>query len=268
MELLNSLETSLRSALPATWSKLYQEALDAGNPHSKTMPLMNPFHAILVAIAYLLIIFLGRIVMKNRKRFDLKYFSLLHNGFLILLSAYMCFESLRQAILGNYTLWGNGVDPSAKGIPMARVLWLFYFSKPLEFIDTFIMVLKKNDRQISFLHIYHHVTIFIIWWIVVYYAPGGDGYFSACMNSFVHVMMYSYYFLASLELPAPWKNYVTLAQMFQFVLNIIQALYNMFLPSKYPKFLAYILFFYMITLLILFLNFFFKSKQDKRKKTS
>ena len=37
------------------------------------------------------------------------------------------------------------------------------------------MVLKKNDRQISFLHIYHHTTIFAIWWLVTYMAPGGEG---------------------------------------------------------------------------------------------
>lgn len=36
------------------------------------------------------------------------------------------------------------------------------------------MILKKNDRQISFLHIYHHATIFDIWWMVLFFAPGGD----------------------------------------------------------------------------------------------
>lgn len=30
-----------------------------------------------------------------------------------------------------------------------------------EFTDTFIMVLKRNDRQITFLHLYHHATIFM-----------------------------------------------------------------------------------------------------------
>ena len=27
-----------------------------------------------------------------------------------------------------------------------------------EFVDTLIMILKKNNRQISFLHVYHHAT--------------------------------------------------------------------------------------------------------------
>ena len=34
----------------------------------------------------------------------------------------------------------------------------------LEFTDTFIMILKRNDHQISFLHIYHHASTFL-WWV-------------------------------------------------------------------------------------------------------
>ena len=29
-----------------------------------------------------------------------------------------------------------------------------------EFVDTLIMILKKNTRQISFLHVYHHASTF------------------------------------------------------------------------------------------------------------
>ena len=45
------------------------------------------------------------------------------------------------------------------------------------------MVLKKNNRQITFLHVYHHCSIFVIWWAVVYIAPNGETYFSAALNS-------------------------------------------------------------------------------------
>jgi elongation of very long chain fatty acids protein 4 len=91
-----------------------------------------------------------------------------------------------------------------------------------------IMVLKRNTRQITFLHVYHHSSIALIWWIIAYHAPGGEGrtdccngstlcrqvvndiltdlisklwifaaYFSAALNSGVHVFMYLYYFLAA-----------------------------------------------------------------------
>jgi hypothetical protein len=66
---------------------------------------------------------------------------------------------------------------------MAKYIWLFYFSKADEFFDTVIMVLRKNNHQITFLHVYHHCSIFVIWWLVTYIAPNGESYFSAALNS-------------------------------------------------------------------------------------
>ena len=37
------------------------------------------------------------------------------------------------------------------------------------------MLLKGNVKQVSFLHVYHHVSISCIWWAIAYAAPGGDG---------------------------------------------------------------------------------------------
>lgn len=36
-----------------------------------------------------------------------------------------------------------------------------------EFTDTFIMVLKRNDRQISFLYLYHHASTFLRYCLVI-----------------------------------------------------------------------------------------------------
>jgi hypothetical protein len=60
------------------------------------------------------------------------------------------------------------------------------------------MALKNNYRQISFLHVYHHSSVFMFWWAVVYYGPGGDSYFSCLLNSGIHVFMYAYYFWAAI----------------------------------------------------------------------
>jgi len=256
MNYINALENVTRSSLPVEWQNSWTKNLAEGNVHTKNWPIMNPFHAVLLSIAYLVIVYGGKQVMKNRKKFELTYFSLLHNGFLVLLSSYMSYEIINQALIGNYTLFGNGVDSSPKGIPMATVLWLFYVSKPIEFIDTFIMVLKKNNHQISFLHVYHHVATFLIWWGVTYYAPGGDTYFSAAQNAFVHVLMYSYYFLATLKVSAPWKYYLTQIQMLQFALNFIQGAYVTWYDTPYPRTWAIVLMVYMVTLLILFGNFY------------
>eukprot|EP00854_Cymbomonas_tetramitiformis_P021505 gene21505-25864_t len=162
---------------------------------------------------------------------------------------------------------------------MAKVIYIFYVSKLYEFMDTFIMLMKGNINQVSFLHVYHHGSISLIWWVITYHAPGGDAYFSAALNSWVHVCMYMYYLIA-ICLPKDaatkrkylwWGRYLTQMQMFQFFMNFLQAIYCL-LFSPYPKFMSQVLLVYMVTLLMLFGHFYYKkhvaaakAKKDKMK---
>ena len=57
---------------------------------------------------------------------------------------------------------------------MAKVIHIYYMSKVVEFLDTVFMALRCKFRQISFLHVYHHASIFVVWWIVTSIAPGGE----------------------------------------------------------------------------------------------
>eukprot|EP00002_Diphylleia_rotans_P039842 TRINITY_DN933_c0_g1_i1.p1 TRINITY_DN933_c0_g1~~TRINITY_DN933_c0_g1_i1.p1 ORF type:complete len:279 (-),score=47.16 TRINITY_DN933_c0_g1_i1:157-993(-) len=244
----------LRENVPTEYVTLYDEALSHQHPLSKTLPLMNPFEPLALCIAYLAIVYGGRVLMRPFPAFKLRYLSILHNVLLVILSAYMSIEVLRQAYLNNFSLWCNSVGPDHHG--MAKVLWLFYFSKIPEFGDTFLMVLKKSDRQISFLHVYHHSTILLIWWAVIFYGPGGDAYFSAFLNSFVHVVMYTYYLISAMGREVWFKKYITSFQMLQFSLNFAQGVYDIYFRCDYPLFLYWILVIYMVTLLILFGNFY------------
>ena len=99
------------------------------------------------------------------------------------------------------------------------------------------MILKKNFRQVSFLHVYHHSSIFAVWWLVVYMAPNGDAYFSATLNSFVHVIMYGYYYLSAMGFKEVSfvKYYITKTQMTQFVLNMLQSTWNVYVLYRYPN---------------------------------
>mmetsp|Transcript_27773 Transcript_27773/g.54682 ORF Transcript_27773/g.54682 Transcript_27773/m.54682 type:complete len:103 (-) Transcript_27773:127-435(-) len=44
------------------------------------------------------------------------------------------------------------------------------------------------------------------------------------VNSFVHIFVYGYFLAASLKVTVPWKHYITLLQITQFVAAIIYAL--------------------------------------------
>ncbi|GJJ76580.1 hypothetical protein EMPS_08939 [Entomortierella parvispora] len=236
------------------------------SPLVAELPLMNPFHVLLIVLAYLITIFVGMQIMKNFERFEVKTFSLFHNFCLVSISAYMCGGILFEAYQSNYTLFENLADHTSKGFPMAKMIWLFYFSKIMEFVDTMIMVVKKNNRQISFLHVYHHSSIFAIWWLVTFIAPNGEAYFSAALNSFIHVIMYGYYFLSALGFKQVSfvKFYITRSQMTQFCMMSIQSSWDMYAMKVlgrpgYPFFITALLWFYMWTMLGLFYNFYRKN---------
>ncbi|KAJ3109860.1 hypothetical protein HDU97_000090 [Phlyctochytrium planicorne] len=241
------------------------------SPYAARLPLMNPFHVALIAAAYLSVVFAGVFVMSFFSRFNAKTLAMVHNVFMVSLSGYMMVGILVEAIKSNYVVWGNPVDET-NGWPvgMAKMVWLFYVSKIFEFTDTVIMILKKNNRQISFLHVYHHSSIFVIWWVVCYVAPGGESYFSAILNSFIHVVMYGYYFLSSMGVSAVSfvKKYITLMQMTQFCCMMAQATFLLVHPNPfpkgatpYPRHIATLLFWYMWTMLGLFGNFFIRDRQ-------
>jgi hypothetical protein len=52
------------------------------------------------------------------------------------------------------------VDPhNPAEIRVMNALYWYYISKVIELFDTVWMVLRKKDRQISFLHLLHHSAI-------------------------------------------------------------------------------------------------------------
>lgn len=107
-------------------------------------------------------------------------------------------------------LWG------AKGLSF----WVthFYLSKFYEFIDTWLIVLK--GRQPIFLQTYHHAGVVLLMWGFVVTRNTAAGAILTCLNSFIHTLMYSYYVMAAFGINSPLKNYLTMAQMIQFLVGI------------------------------------------------
>ncbi len=188
-------------------------------------PLMaSPEATFAISVAYLLVVFALNAWMKTREPFEMKSVAILHNAVLIALSLYMGVEILRNAVGSKFAFVCNRVDrTSESGLGMAKVLYIFYLSKAYEFVDTFIMALKKKTDQISFLHLYHHFMTFLLWWFGMRFTPGGDAYFSAMLNSFVHVVMYAYYLCAALGVRFPFKKLVTQLQLVQFAINVVHS---------------------------------------------
>ncbi|KAG7488619.1 hypothetical protein MATL_G00036770 [Megalops atlanticus] len=219
-------------------------------------------------VLYLLFVYLGPIYMKNRPAYSLKKVLLVYNFAVTMLSLYMLIELISASWAGGYRLQCQNLDSAGDAdIRVAKVLWWYYFSKLIEFLDTIFFVLRKKNNQISFLHVYHHASMFNIWWCVLNWIPCGQSFFGPTLNSFIHVLMYSYYGLStipSMHKYLWWKKYLTQAQLVQFLLTITHTLSAVVSPCGFP--IGCLLFqsSYMATLVILFVNFYIQTYRKRK----
>ncbi|KAJ8040927.1 Elongation of very long chain fatty acids protein 4 [Holothuria leucospilota] len=252
----------------------YDYMLEKGDPRVEDWFLMkNPLPIIAIEIFYLVgVVWLGPRIMANRQPFNLKGLMIVYNGFLVLLSMYMFYEFRISSWLANYSYRCQPVDYSNDplALRMANVCWWYFFSKVIELLDTIIFVLRKKNNQISFLHVFHHSTMIINWWLGVKYIAGGQSWFLAMCNSFIHILMYSYYALAAIGPQMQkflwWKRYMTQMQLIQFVLVVCHTGYNIYIDCNFPQGFNYAVFAYGIFLIILFSNFYIRSYFAKKEK--
>ena len=57
---------------------------------------------------------------------------------------------------------------------MVEAMWWFYFSKAIDLFDTMFFALRKKSNQITFLHVFHHMTMFPYAWLGLKYVGGGQ----------------------------------------------------------------------------------------------
>ena len=144
-----------------------------------------------------------------------------------------------------------------------------FLSKLLDFADTIFIVLRKKDKQLSFLHVYHHSTIGGIWGLLVYLnADYGTAMFGAAFNSLTHVFMYTHYLLASFNIHHPFKAALTSWQIFQFYSCFAHAFAVSVLGMErvFPRPLSFIQFFYQLSMILLFSNFYKKTYGGKKQR--
>lgn len=88
-------------------------------------------------------------------------FKFTYNMVQVMLCSYMCIEAGVRAYMAGYScLPCNAFD--FKNPPITFILYVFYLSKILDFFDTFFIIAEKRWKQLSFLHVYHHTSIFLV----------------------------------------------------------------------------------------------------------
>lgn len=137
--------------------------------------------------------------------------------------------------------------------PYFRLYWI---TKILELLDTVFMILRHRQRQISFLHVYHHSSMLLLADACYHLYPWPAMATYLATNSFVHVILYMYYCLTA-SFPNKsfsWRKYITQLQILQFFVLFVHAAHGYLNHG----FCVYGLF-YGVTMTSLFANFYYKS---------
>jgi len=158
----------------------------------------------------------GVIATLQKTNLHLKRFLFLYNVFQVVVCSYVAFSILPMFYFQQ--LGWNHTEPDKT---TEFSCFIFYLTKYLDFLDTVIIILKGNWRQLSFLHVFHHATMPIAFancfhcgWMY------GFALWNVVLNSLVHVALYSHYTITSLGMKNPFRKYITKFQLTQFVILV------------------------------------------------
>jgi len=235
----------------------------------------TPLSGVPSIVLGLIVYFVSIITLKavvGKRKFELHKVQAVHNFMTFLLSLVM-FTSIFHEVffvqLPKHGVFELFCDPQGHQTHGRLYFWVyvFYLSKYYEFLDTFLLVLK--GKNLEFLHVYHHSLTAFNCWIAL------ETYTSVCLwigmtlNTFVHCIMYWYYFNLSLGHQFWWKRYLTQLQMTQFIVNFVALLYWFYLKYNYDcqgvTVVSLLGLWTMVTFFLLFLRFYVRSYTPKKK---
>lgn len=247
-----------------------------GDPRTQGWPMMSsPLPTLALCLGYVYLVkVLGPRFMENRKPFQLKNTLIVYNFVQVVFSAWLFYECLMGGWWGTYSFRCQPVDHGTTGqaMRMVHACWWYYFSKFTEFFDTFFFVMRKKSSQVSTLHVIHHGCMPMSVWFGVKFTPGGHSTFFGLLNTFVHIVMYTYYLFTALgpqfQKYLWWKKYLTALQMVQFVLIMVHAFQLLFIDCNYPKAFVWWIGMHAVMFFFLFNEFYqttYKANKERRE---
>ncbi|XP_064482564.1 very long chain fatty acid elongase AAEL008004-like [Ornithodoros turicata] len=234
------------------------------DPRTKDFPLIgNPTMVLTLIACYLYVVKIGGPRwMEDRKPYDLRKTIMVYNLVMVALNVFFFTKFLTHSYLGGgYSLLCQGIDfDDPKSIPIVTYCWWYFIVRILDFADTMFFLLRKKYSHISFLHVVHHSLVVWNGWLFITFGSDGQGILGVSINSFIHIVMYTYYFLSafgpSVQKYLWWKKYITTMQILQFAVFIVFVCVPLFKDCGYPKILTYLAATQCFFFLVLFVNFY------------
>jgi len=221
---------------------------------------------------YYIIRIAGPRFMKDREPYNIQRLVIFYNLFQTLFSIWIFLKATRFWFTGKYNWLCQPVDYSytPDGFDAADMTWWYYFSKFVDFFDSFLFLLRKKFTHLSTLHVVHHGIMPLTSWFGIRFVGGGHTTFCGFLNMGVHIIMYFYYFMSAMG-PAVqkylwWKRYLTTLQMVQFVTFFVHACFPLFFECDFPKIFSYVILFHGALFFVLFANFYIQAYIKKGRK--
>jgi len=183
--------------------------------------------------------------------------------------------SLLCAVIMIYCLFNleNGVftvghyDDKNVGKIYTSVVYLFYLSKYVEFLDTYFLILCS--RPVIWLQYLHHIGAPLVMGLNYHYKTEGAWIF-VTFNGIIHTFMYYYYACCIMKWKYPLpKQFITWLQILQFVsgLGVYGLFYFIEEYWKTPenRFVFWVGYAYVSMNLVMFINFFKTTYLDTKK---
>ncbi|XP_017883722.1 elongation of very long chain fatty acids protein AAEL008004 isoform X2 [Ceratina calcarata] len=216
----------------------------------------------------------GPKMMEKRPAFQLNSLLIAYNAFQVVFSVWLTILALKPGV--GLLMFSTKCNNSNRGpvdleleAQVTRGAWWYFVAKIIELLDTVFFVLRKKQNQVTFLHVYHHTITSVFSWCYLKFLPGEQGALLGCLNSFVHIVMYSYYLIAALGPQYRkylwWKKYMTWMQLIQFAIMFAYLMMILAMDCKVPKALTYFFLTNVVIFLYLFSDFYRKAYNKKKE---
>lgn len=211
MDLLDSLN---KYKDPADWDTLKTNLLFLGHGPGRLIGM--------VGVYLLFVLRVGPQLMRKKEPFDLRRIVRVYNFANIIMNIWLAYRGIHLSGDGASFFNCHCLDRDYKRFSL--YIDIFILSRVVDFLDTIFFVLRKKQSQITGLHVFHHALVPLVIYLVASFSMTPFSGFLIVMNALVHVVMYSYYFLATYPSISPylwWKKYITRIQIGQFILALV-----------------------------------------------
>lgn len=121
-----------------------------------------------------LVLIVGPEFMKTREPFNVIFLIRLYNAFQVFVCAVFVIRAHQIGLSFKYVwkcerfLWLTDLER----LEIKIGLWLFLVLRIVEFIETIFFVVRKKQKQASFLHIFHHIGSVLMAWLFIVSGAG------------------------------------------------------------------------------------------------